>query len=751
MATRETRGVMGYKDEKGDLNIHYPVTEAELTTYDPKKSGLSANNAQEAVDELAEGVAGTNARARSIEIALNGSKTLTGSKDPTTETPGKVSQHYINTETEQEFECVAAEDGTYTWEPVEEGTSLRATIEAAKKAADDAKKGLDDFKQEVEEGGGLGSGSGGGNVIKITFEEAFVGKQYTVTDGDDTKTGTVPEGRIVNVAVVNCNSTYTIKAKADNGVEYSTSVETGPYYGQYTATLSVFNATIKVTAAPEAEVKATREGESFSATAGGDGVAEVSVNQTGSYSITATKEGASSDSTSVEVTEETTYEATVNFITMTVTADPGSYLTLTNGSTIKTGTTAGASTFYLPNTGEWVVTATLSGQTAMETVNVNAYRAFSVTLTYYKTVTVHVAEAGNTNPETAVTYADDAVGMSAGYDAWKDHPIYKKIRPCVVKDGVVQYYLNRDNMTQKEDGSAATINSTSAGDVMIEIPKLGYKMTTDGSDHIISVTDDPNAEGYCYRAHSLDNEGDCDKIYIGAYLGFVENDKLYSISGKTPPTKSTIKSFQTCVQARGMGYQLLSFYPLTLLQCLYLIMFKDRNGQAALGRGFVDGNSDVAITGGSNSQPFCYGETTGKKQMKFIGIEDFWGNLFQIVEGVGLDSNRDIKTAFKDFNNDGTNYPYFHTSNLSGNITGNFVSKIQGTNEGGFIVKEVNGSATTGWADSIQLYANSPVGFFGGNWNIGDRAGPFQLYLFSALTGTIYGARLIYKHKEEAA
>lgn len=30
MATKETRGVMGYKDANGDLNIHYPVTEAGL-------------------------------------------------------------------------------------------------------------------------------------------------------------------------------------------------------------------------------------------------------------------------------------------------------------------------------------------------------------------------------------------------------------------------------------------------------------------------------------------------------------------------------------------------------------------------------------------------------------------------------------------------------------------------------------------------------------------------------------------------
>ena len=75
-------------------------------------------------------------------------------------------------------------------------------------------------------------------VIKITFDSAFVGQSYTVTDGNgDTKTGIVPESCIDSVSVVNINTTYTISA-AVGGVTYSTTVTTGAYYGEYTATLS---------------------------------------------------------------------------------------------------------------------------------------------------------------------------------------------------------------------------------------------------------------------------------------------------------------------------------------------------------------------------------------------------------------------------------------------------------------------------------------------------------------------------------
>lgn len=76
-------------------------------------------------------------------------------------------------------------------------------------------------------------------VIKITFDSAFVGQSYTVTDGNgDTKTGIVPESCVDSVSVANCNTTYTISAAA-NGVTYSTAVTTGAYFGQYTATLLI--------------------------------------------------------------------------------------------------------------------------------------------------------------------------------------------------------------------------------------------------------------------------------------------------------------------------------------------------------------------------------------------------------------------------------------------------------------------------------------------------------------------------------
>lgn len=56
------------------------------------------------------------ARVSSIEKALGGEK-IPGSENPTAQTPGTVGQVYLNTETGEEFECVAVTEAGSVWEP----------------------------------------------------------------------------------------------------------------------------------------------------------------------------------------------------------------------------------------------------------------------------------------------------------------------------------------------------------------------------------------------------------------------------------------------------------------------------------------------------------------------------------------------------------------------------------------------------------------------------------------------------------
>jgi hypothetical protein len=376
-------------------------------------------------------------------------------------------------------------------------------------------------------------------------------------------------------------------------------------------------------------------------------------------------------------------------------------------------------------------------------VNVSENNRISGVPQAYKTFGVSI-DLTNQNPETAVTYTDDAVGMTAGSSTWDSMAIFKDIKPCVLKNGVVQYYLNPNDFTKKADGSAADITSGNDGDVMIEIPKTGFSITTNGNYIDVKVTGNPNNAAFKYYAHSRAAEGDRQKLYIGAYKGYKDgSNKLRSLSGKAPTVSQTIGTFRTQAQANGSGYDMLSFYPLTLIQCLYLIKYKNLDSQITIGRGYVDENTTAIATGGTDKKGMDFGETTGKLQMKLFGLEDFWGNVWEWIDGLFCDSSRNIKTAFQGFNDTGNGY----TSRGQGATSdiGGYMSKPQGTSEAGFIAKEASGSSTTYFADYASLSAGY-LPIFGGYWNTGADAGAFLLYMIYSASGSSpsLGGRLMY-------
>lgn len=362
----------------------------------------------------------------------------------------------------------------------------------------------------------------------------------------------------------------------------------------------------------------------------------------------------------------------------------------------------------------------------------------------YKTYGVSI-DLTNSDPATAVTYTDDAVGMVAGSSDWDNTNIFRDIRPCVFKNGAVKEYLNPNDFTKYVDGTAADISTGAEGDVMIEIPKLGVKIATSGNTLTVQVTDDPNAEGFHYYAHTRTKEGDKDKLYIGAFLGYNASSKLRSLCSKQPTVNVKIGETRTLAQANGSGYDQIAFYQLTLLQCLFLIKYKSRDSQTALGKGYVsDSSGETGVqTGGTIAKGMDYGETTGMQQMKFMGIEDFWGNFYYWIDGLVSSSDYHALTATNNFNDTGSGYK--DNGALGSSYIGGYMKAPQGTNELGLIIKQSGGSATTYFADSADFSVGA-VPCFGGCWGDELSAGAFHVdvhYLASYAEGSTCG-RLMY-------
>lgn len=335
----------------------------------------------------------------------------------------------------------------------------------------------------------------------------------------------------------------------------------------------------------------------------------------------------------------------------------------------------------------------------------------------------------NPDPQACCVYTDDAVGMSPSLgnngnfidNGWDNTPIYSSLRPCLLKNGQVVGYLQKNNFNLFEDGTTADLSPASMNDVMIEIPTMAYMIYTEGDYIYVKITNSPDATSidsrFVYYAHQTpDIDGNYgNSLYISAYDGYIYNNILRSIPNVTPTdkvstTSATYSTFQSYANNHGSGYSMLSFYPFTLLQCLYLIRYKNLNSQIALGNGISSGpplNTGNAVNLGMN-----YGANSATLPVKCNGIENMWGNVYTIVDGVRTDSNYNILTSFGNFNR----YPdgYQVVGNFSYKNTG-FITKIGGDNYTGFIPRNTTGgSNTTYYCDMGAISSNAYVQVCGG-------------------------------------
>ena len=377
----------------------------------------------------------------------------------------------------------------------------------------------------------------------------------------------------------------------------------------------------------------------------------------------------------------------------------------------------------------------------------------------FETVTYGVRiDTTNLNPETALVYTDDAVAMSPSSGNDGDYIAgdlescfpWNEIKPCLFKDGAVVGYLKPDNFAEFKDGTPADITSGDGGDVMIEIPKFYYRFVQ-SSNFIDVKVSNVKQDGFTDWAFSYKGEVK-DKFYIGAYLGsYDSNNKLRSLSGKTVKNLQDISEFRSAAQANGEGYEQLSFNKLTALQVLYILQFKNLNSQEALGMGNVDGQNfdetDFKPTGTHNTKGMNYGSEDAVTQIKFNGIEDFWGNLYQWVDGyvAGEHGSDEILLADGNFNDTGAGYTA-HPLPPGALDNGGYISGIVGDNIAGFTPALFDGSESTYYSDYGSFYAGCLPLFGGFAWSGGADAGAFQLGVSGSAgdAAPVLGARLLY-------
>lgn len=230
-----------------------------------------------------------------------------------------------------------------------------------------------------------------GNTLPKLTVTTTAGSALTLTDGQSTITGTADSSGSYTVALPRMGL-WTVTAKLA-GLTTDDTIDVETVGGKYTLTLPYFAATLTVTAAPGATVtSALPTGKAYTATADDTGTAQVKLKRSGTYTVSAHKDDAESDTAAVSVTENGgAYTATVHFCRLVLTAPIGSAITASCGDATLTATITGSDetgsvTLYPPTLGSWTITATKGDDSTSEAINATEYKDYTLTLDYVNPV-----------------------------------------------------------------------------------------------------------------------------------------------------------------------------------------------------------------------------------------------------------------------------------------------------------------------------------------------------------------------------
>ena len=254
----------------------------------------------------------------------------------------------------------------------------------------------------------------------------------------------------------------------------------------------------------------------------------------------------------------------------------------------------------------------------------------------------------------------------------------------------------------------------SYGNVFVKIPKFYIKKTkTAGNVWTYQISKGMHDASY-YLPECFKNQGTSetlDYVLIGKYNASLNATKLESKSGSTPLLSTNITNSRTYATNNGASYQLLDIHTIDMLQALFYVEFATLDSQTVMA-GYTDGSA-AATSGTTNSVTTASGSptsnSTGAYAMKYRGIENLYGNIYQFIDGINMNSDQA--------------YIAKNPANYAVNVfTGEYISI-------GYVNGASGGYPLEMGYDSNQPYANFPTLISGG----------YETSLYKDYYGPAYG------------
>ena len=372
-------------------------------------------------------------------------------------------------------------------------------------------------------------------------------------------------------------------------------------------------------------------------------------------------------------------------------------------------------------------------------------------------------------PSSKIEYLADAIGMTPAhmdyendifdYGSWGDAFFMPK--PCMLKyDGTVDYYLDPNDYSKKEDGTASDIaDTTYGGNAMMEWPKIWLKIvpdaTKDNKEADIFISNEKVDENYTdWNYHNSLGES-VDHFYTAIYNVALVGSTIRSISGTKAIRDKNATYEKTAAEANNPSGSSVIWTNGTcadrdLIQYLLMLIGKSTNLKAVFGSGLTTtdrGMYENIVSGSQNAKGLFYGTQSGtwsssnySNVVKVFGMENYWGTHDKRYVGEIMINNvrkRKLTYGTEDgststgYNLTGEGYIQEDNSGISGS-DGSYIKEMMFTQTGMYpVTVSSDASSSTYFCEQLYYYTN-------GNTRIPMAFGSFKNGLRWPATWTYY-------------
>lgn len=351
------------------------------------------------------------------------------------------------------------------------------------------------------------------------------------------------------------------------------------------------------------------------------------------------------------------------------------------------------------------------------------------------------------DPDAKVEYAEEAVGLTPAkvnlttgefdYGSFAGFWFVKDNKPVMLNyDGTEAYELDPNDYTKKLDGSPSDVaNSAFAGNAMSRIPKSYIKEWEEDGYEYCNICDIKLDDTYHAYAHTRADGSEMNNMYLSMFEGSLVSNKMRSIKGLNPMVSKTGSEELAFAKANGSLWSTRSWSQRNLINMLLILMGGTTDTQEAFGYGYYTGGSSSApnylVSGGASDKGQFYGTSKTRDYVKVFHIENWWGNIWERIEGcVTNASSRILVKSVPPYNTSGSGY--VDTGVTPGGTSGGYISACKMT-EHGLIPMTASGSETTQYPDGLW-YAASCYALVGGSSDFGLLVGALALDLALALS-----------------